>query len=406
MDSLITAAAHALAGGNPLGALKRVALRGDPPALALRGIAMAQLGDFVAAKRLLRKAIRAFAPSEFMARARCIVAEAEVALASRELVGTQETLAAARATLEKHGDWLNAAHARYLEARHLVLIGRLDQAESMLAYFNAKSLPPTLRTIYELAVAEIQIRRLNIKLTRSALARAEHAARKANIPALMAEINNALLVFEKPAGRLIAKGRDRLISLEEIEALLASDMLIADACRNTVRHKNIIVSLARRPVLFALTRVLAEAWPSEAPRDTLLARGFDARFVDESHRQRLRVEIARLRKILSPIAHIRATKRGFILLPTRTREVAVLAQPFEDEHGDLLALVADGEAWSSSALAIALGKSQRSIQRSLEALATSGKVQSFGKARARRWMMSSVPGFAPSPLLAAPSFID
>ncbi|HEU5194094.1 MAG TPA: helix-turn-helix domain-containing protein, partial [Methylomirabilota bacterium] len=85
MDTLIAAAAHALAAGDPLGALKRIALRDDAPALALRGIAMAQLGDFVRAKRLLRRAARTFPPSEAVARARCVVAEAEIALVSRDL---------------------------------------------------------------------------------------------------------------------------------------------------------------------------------------------------------------------------------------------------------------------------------------------------------------------------------
>ena len=125
MDSLITAAARALAAGDPLGALNRVALRDDPPALALRGIAMAQLGDLVRAKTLLRRAGRAFGPREAVARARCVVAEAEIALVSRDLTWPAKALDAARATLEEHGDRVNAAHARYLEVRRLLLIGRL-----------------------------------------------------------------------------------------------------------------------------------------------------------------------------------------------------------------------------------------------------------------------------------------
>src|SRR6478735_2892794 len=129
MDSLITAAARALAAGDPLGALNRVALRDDAPALALRGIAMAQLGDLVRAKTLLRSAARAFGPREAVARARCVVAEAEIALISRELGFPTSALGAARATLERHGDRLNAAHARHLQVRRLVLIGRLDEAE-------------------------------------------------------------------------------------------------------------------------------------------------------------------------------------------------------------------------------------------------------------------------------------
>jgi hypothetical protein len=125
MDSLITAAARALVAGDLLGVLKRVGLRGDAPALALRGIAMAQLGDFVRAKALLQNAARAFGPREAVARARCVVAEAEIALVSRDPGWPPKALDAARATLEKYGDWLNAAHARHLEVRRLLLIGRL-----------------------------------------------------------------------------------------------------------------------------------------------------------------------------------------------------------------------------------------------------------------------------------------
>ena len=155
MDSLITAAAHALATGDPLGALKRVALRNDAPALALRGIAMAQLGDFVLAKVLLRKAARAFGPKEAVARARCIVAEAEIALVSRDLSWPAKALDMARAALERHGDRTNAAHARHLEVRRLLLIGRLDEAERALAKFDAAPLPPALRAAHELAIAGI-----------------------------------------------------------------------------------------------------------------------------------------------------------------------------------------------------------------------------------------------------------
>src|SRR6187200_2249742 len=133
MDSLITAAARALAAGDPLGALKRIALRDDPPALALRGIAMAQLGDFARARVLLRRAARAFGPREIVARARCVVAEAEVALASRDLGWPARALEAARTTLEAHGDRVNAAHARQVEIRRLVLIGRIEAAERLLA---------------------------------------------------------------------------------------------------------------------------------------------------------------------------------------------------------------------------------------------------------------------------------
>lgn len=182
MDSLITAAARALASGDPLGALKRVALRDDAAALALRGIAMAQLGDLVRAKALLKRATRAFGPKETMARARCVVAEAEIALVSRDLAWPVKALDAARATLEAHGDRVNAAHAFTLEVRRLLLIGRLDEAERKLAAFDPPPLPPASRAAYELVVAGVALRRLRIKAARAALARAGQAAREADIP--------------------------------------------------------------------------------------------------------------------------------------------------------------------------------------------------------------------------------
>jgi tetratricopeptide (TPR) repeat protein len=401
MDSLITAAARALAAGDPLGALKRVALRDDASALALRGIAMAQLGDFVRAKDLLRRATRAFSPKEAMARARCSVAEAEIALASRDLSWPPKTLDAARTTLEAHGDRLNAAYARYLEVRRLLLIGRLDEAESMLADLDPAPFPPALITAHELVVAGIAMRRLRTQEARAALARAGHAAREARIPALTCEVESACRILNTPAARVIARGEERLLYLEEVEALLSSKALIIDACRNAVRNAGTVASLATRPVLFALARALGEAWPGDVPRDVLLARAFGARFVDESHRARLRVEIGRLRRMLRTLAGISATKAGFALAPRCGREVVVLARPVEEEHAAVLAFLADGESWSSSALALALGASQRTVQRALDSLAAAGKVQSFGRARARRWITPPVPGFTTILLLPA-----
>src|SRR6267378_2814547 len=367
MDSLITAAARALATGDPLGALNRVALRDDAPALALRGIAMAQLGDLVRAKALLRSAARAFGPKEAVASARCVVAEAEIALVSRDLGWPAKALDAARATLEAHGDRVNAAHARYLEVRRLLLIGRLDEAERTIAKLDPAPFPPASKAAHELVVAGIAMRRLHTK-----------------------------------AARLIARGEERLLLLDEVEALQASKALVVDACRYVVRDARNVVSLARRPVLFALARALGEAWPADVPRGTLLARAFRAKHADESHRARLRVEIGRLRRMLRPLADVSATSQGFALVPRRAREIVVLARPVEEAHAAVLAFLADGESWSSSALALALGASQRTVQRAVEQLAAAGKVQSFGRGRARRWMTPPVPGFATTLLLPAP----
>jgi hypothetical protein len=402
MDSLITAAARALAAGDPLGALKRVALRDDAPALALRGIAMAQLGDLVRAKALLRRAARAFGAREAVARARCVVAEAEIALVSRDLGWPATALDAARATLEAHDDRVNAAHARYLEVRRLLLIGRLDEAERTLAGLDPAPLPPPSRTAHELVVAGIAIRRLRTKAARAALARAERAAHHARIPALTAEVEHASLVLNTPAARLIAGGTERLLLLEDVEALLASSALVVDACRHVVRDARTVISLARRPVLFALARALGEAWPADVSRDILVARAFGATLADESYRARLRVEIGRLRTVLWALAGVRATTRGFALAPRRAREVVVLARPIEEEHAAVLAFLADGESWSSSALALALGTSQRTVQRALDSLEAAGKVQSFGRGRARRWVTPPVPGFTTTLLLPAP----
>jgi hypothetical protein len=401
MDSIITAAARALAAGDPLGALKRVSLRDDPPALALRGIAMAQLGDLPRAKALLRSAARAFGPKEAIARARCVVAEAEIALASRDLGWPAKMLDAARKTLEKHGDRLNAAHARHLEIRRLLLVGQLNEAERSLAQLDPEPFPPAWKAAHELAVAGLAIRRLRTQDARAALARAERAAHQARIPALAAEVESASLLLNTPVARLIARGEERLLLLEEVEALLASKSLVVDACRHVVRSARTVISLTGRPVLFALARALGEAWPGDVPRDLLLARAFGARLVDESHRARLRVEIGRLRRLLQPLAGITATSRGFALSPRGAREVAVLAWPVDEEHAPVLAFLADGESWSSSALALALGTSQRTVQRALDSLALAGKVQSFGYARARRWLTPPLPGFTTTLLLPA-----
>lgn len=402
MDSLITAAARALAAGDPLGALNRVALRDDAPALALRGIAMAQLGDLDRARTLIRNAARAFGARQAVARARCIVAEAEIAFVSRDLGWPAKGLHAARVTLEQHGDWVNAAHARYLEARRLLLIGRLDAAEAELANFDPAPLPPALRTAHDLVVAGIAMRRLQTRQARAALDRAELAARQAGIPALAAEVESARRILDTPAARLVTRGSERPVLLDEVETLQTSKAFLVDACRHIVRDAEKVASLARRPVLFALVRVLGEAWPGDVTRDELVARAFGAKSADESHRARLRVEIGRLRAILRGLAAVNATRRGFALVPRRAGEVLVLARPVEEKYAGVLAFLSDGEAWSSSALALALGASQRTAQRALDELALADKVQFFGRGRARRWVTPPVPGFATTLLLPAP----
>lgn len=402
MDSLITAAARALGAGDPLGALKRVALRDDAPALALRGIAMAQLGDLERAKALLKAAGKAFHAREAMARARCVVAEAEIALVSRDLSWQPEALATAQRVLEAQGDRANAAHAANLAARRLLLIGQVDAAETILAQQQLHGLPPATVAVHQLVMAGIAVRRVQTAPARLAFERALAAARQAGIGALVSEIETDAQVLDAPAARLISAGSARAVTLAGVEAVLASGALVVDATRSVVRRAGTVVFLATRPVLFALLRTLAEAWPVDVSRARLVSAAFRGKEADESHRARLRVEIGRLRAELTDIAEINATVAGFALVPLAADAVVVLAPPVEDQYAGVLALLADGEAWASSALAIALGTSPRTVQRALELLAEQGKAQSFGRGRALRWITPPVPGFPTALLLPGP----
>jgi hypothetical protein len=423
MDSLIAAAARALAVGDTLGALTRVSLRDDPPALALRGIAMAQLGEHPRARELLRRAARGFGPHEELARARCIIAGAEVALAMRDLRASPRTLAGATATLEAHADRANALHARLIAIRRLLLLGRLDEAASALARLDMRDPPASLLAIAELAAAELALRSLRTAAAQAALARAREAAERARVPALLAEVADVRAALDRPAARRIHAGHEQPLRLDEAEALLASGALVVDACRRGLRAGAIWRPLARRPVLFALLRALAEAWPGDVDRNALIARAFRARRPNESHRARLRVEIGRLRALAAPLARIEASARGFALigLPSTLRapaqfasrhdptapsrrgecEVVVLVPPIDGDQASLLALLADGAAWSTSALALAVGASQRTVQRALVELETAGRARSIGHARAQRWLAPPLAGFTTILLLPA-----
>ena len=397
MDSLISAAARALAAGDALGALKRVALRDDPPALALRGIAMAQLGEYPRARELLRRAARGFGTHEEMARARCVVAEAEVALAMRDFSGSPRALVSASETLAAHGDSANALQARLTALRRLLLIGRLDEAAHALANLDAHGLPASLAAVAELAEAEIALRSLRIGPARDALARANDAATRARVPALLAEVAEVRAALDRPAAR---RG-ERALRLDEVAALLDSGTLVVDACRRGLRAGTTWRSLARRPVLFSLARALAEAWPGDVDREALIAHAFNTRRPNETHRARLRVEIGRLRALVADLARIEATPRGFVLAPRRAKEVVVLAPPIDGDQASLVALLSDGAAWSTSALSMALGASQRTVQRALVELEAEGRVRSIGRARAQRWLSQPLTGFTTILLLPA-----
>ena len=397
---MIAAAARALAAGDALGALKLIALRDDAPALALRGIAMAQLGEYARARELLKRAARGFGAHEALARARCVVAEAEIALATRDLGASPRALAAAAAALDSRGDHANALHARLIAVRRLLLLGRIGPAESALAELDAQTMPPALLAVAELAAAEIALRSLRTAPARAALERAGDAAERARVPALMAEVAEASAALDRPAARRIDAEREQALRIEEVEALHASGALLVDACRRGVRGGATWLPLARRPILFALVQALAAAWPGDVDRRVLIERAFRTRRPDETHRARLRVELGRLRNLVVPLARIEATKRGFKLVPRR-KPVVVLVPPIDGEHASLLALLADGAAWSTSALALALDTSQRTVQRALAESEAAGRVRSIGRARAKRWLSPPLAGFTTMLLLPA-----
>jgi tetratricopeptide (TPR) repeat protein len=401
MDPSIIAAGHALGAGDPLGALQRVALREDPAALALRGIAMAQLGDLGRARELLRRAARGFGPRDSLARARCLTAEAEVALAARDLAWPPRPLAEALRTFAAHRDRENALLARVLQIRHLLLLGRVDEAAAACATLEPGSGPARLAAVAALVAFEIALRRGRAEQAREALARAREAAERSGIGALRVEVEEAARTVALPAARLVAAGEARPLTLAEVEAVLASPDLVVDGCRRAVRRGERVVRLSRRPVLFALACGLAEAWPGEAARPHLIERAFGARRTNASHRVRLRVEIGRLRHELWPLAEIRSTAGGFRLLARGAGAVRLLAPPIESPDAAVLALLADGEAWSTSALALALGVSQRKVQRALLALEQASQVRARGRGRSRRWLSAPVAGFATTLLLPA-----
>jgi hypothetical protein len=221
------------------------------------------------------------------------------------------------------------------------------------------------------------------------------------VPALLAEVAEARAALDRPAARRRSAGGEQALRLDEVAALLASGALVVDACRRGLSTGAAWRPLARRPVLFALARALAEAWPGDVDRLALIAGAFRTRRPNESHRARLRVEIGRLRTLVAALARIEATARGFALRPRDARSVVVLAPPIDGDQASLIALLSDGAAWSTSALALALGASQRTVQRALVGLEAAGQVRSIGRARARRWLAPPLAGFTTILLLPA-----
>jgi hypothetical protein len=402
MDSAISTAARALSVGDPLQALKFVALRADAPALALRGIAMAQLGELAHARTLLRRAATSFGMSEPAARARCVVAQAEIALALRDLPGAARGLEEAATLLEHRGDADNALFARLVQARRLALLGEVQAAEAALQKLSLARAPARLTAIAALVAADLAMKRVDSEAAARSLERARSAAHEARIVALAAEVERLEHQLAAPVARLLLGGQTRTLALHELPAVFRAGDLLVDACRREVRLGKRVVKLVRRPILLELLVALGEAAPREAPRDALIARVFGARRVSDSHRVRLRVEIGRLRKLLVGLARLEATSSGFLLAPEGARRVALLLPPTEGEASALFALLRGGEAWATSALAAAVGKSQRAVQRALAGLEEQGRVRATGEGRARRWVASPVAGFAMTLLLVAP----
>ena len=354
-------------------------MREDPPALALRGVAMAQLGEDRAAQDLLRRAERVL-PSGEPIRARVLAARGEVALASRDLALAGRLLEAAEAAL---ADRVNRMFVRLLRARRLLLLGRVEQAWD-LARVDVRSAPPTLRVHAELMRADVAVRRLHALEARAAIARARTAARSAALPVLSAQVERAAADLQAPVARLVRRETTTLASLTDVAALGRDTALVIDACRRELRLRERMLSLAKRPVLFALVRALGEAAPLGRSRALLIEQAFGVRRTTESLRARLRVEIGRLRRALAPFrVAIDSTPDGFALGAER---VVVVLPPEDGEASLLLALLRDGEAWSSSALAIASGLGQRAVQRALAELKEIGEIESHGAGRARRWV--------------------
>ncbi len=379
MDRVLQMASRALVMGDPLAALDLVALRTDALGLALRGTAMAQLGMYDRADELLRRALTDHEGR--VGKARCTVALAEIDLARRELTSAPAHLEAALETLEAANDDQNAALGRLILARRYLALGRLEAAE--VACSRVECSTARLMVIAELVKADIAIRQVRATAARSALTRAERWLERARVPALQAELEAANAKLVQPVARLHRNGADRRVTLAEVEALFASEVLVVDGCRRALAGAHRRVSLARRPVLFQLMARLAHGWPDAVHRDELIAAVFGAGFDRASDRVKLRVEIGRLRTTVADVVAVEPASDGYRL--EAGREVVVLSPPYDGPGASILALLSEGATWRASALAAALAVSHRTVQRTLKALEAQGVVVAEGQGRARRW---------------------
>jgi tetratricopeptide (TPR) repeat protein len=384
MEAPLTAAARALARGDALSALKWLGRRTDAPARAMRGAALSQLGEFARAKAQLRAALRALGPADGLLRARCLAAEAEIALALGDLRWSAEPVARAIAELHAAGDARNAAYLQLVAARAALRLGRPAEAERLVRHARFSPAAPLERTFAELVRVELAAKRGDPGLLMSALANAVAAAERAAIPALVSEVARIRDHYEGPTAVITSRGQARIASFCEVCALGRSAEVVIDGGGRELRSSGEQVTFARRPVLFELLRVLADAWPGAVSRDALIARVFGARRPNESHRIRLRVEVGRLRKVVRPRLGVVAKGPGYALSATAA---VVLVMPLEESPASrLLSLMHGGEAWSASSLALALDVSERTVQRSLRDLHSAGKVGPTGNGRGRRWV--------------------
>jgi hypothetical protein len=289
-----------------------------------------------------------------------------------------------------------------VQVRRSILLGEVERAERALSKLSTSALPPRLSALLELAAADLAMKRADGASAARLLVRARASAVQARIPPLLAEVEQAEARLRAPVARLVQGGRERPLLLRDLPGVWASGKLVIDACRREARRGEQVISLVTRPILLELLVTLAEAAPADVPRDALIARVFGARRVNDSHRVRLRVELGRLRKLVAKLADVKATAAGFALVGRDRDGCALLLPPAVGEASALLALLRGGEAWATSALATAVGKSQRAVQRALLALERDGKVRASGSGRARRWVAAPASGFATTLLLVAP----
>jgi hypothetical protein len=389
-ESSLQDAASALARGDALTALAAVGRFEDVPALTLKGIAYAQMGDLELAKRALGSAARK--ASGELVRARISAALAEVTLGEGDAWRAAREAHDAGVILERLGDTRNAAMQELVVARADVLLGRVGDARRRLDRLLADDLDADVRGVTLLAAAEIAVREGAPSRARARLAEVdtENALLQRTVNAFAAELS-------RPIARLVSAGVEAPADLFAIERATSGDSLFVDACRRRVIAGRATVRLHTKPALFALLEKLARAWPASVPRDELAMRAFEVKKINPSHRSRMRVEIGRLRKELSGIAEPIATKDGYVL--ESKRPVSVLLPPADDDDASIALLLSDGAAWTAQAIADHANVSKRTVLRALATLVERGHAVRVAKGKDVRYVAASRPAIASRLLL-------